>query len=127
MTGDRCDLLCVNIPLAEALRADRLSNEDAETMARGAQALGDPTRLMVASVLASADELCVCDLSWICERSDNLVSHHLRQLKNAGLATSRREGKMVMYALTPYGHNLLDAVMAPNLKPATTATKEQAT
>jgi DNA-binding transcriptional ArsR family regulator len=40
-------------------------------------------------------ELCVCDLAWVAERADNLVGHHLRVLRAAGLASSRREGGMV--------------------------------
>jgi DNA-binding transcriptional ArsR family regulator len=56
--------------------------------------------------------LCVCDLSWVCERSDKLVSHHVRQLRSAGLVRSRRDGKMVMYSLTEPGAALLGAVMA---------------
>lgn len=116
MTDDRCDLLCLDLPRAEALRERRLSAEDAEALANGARALADPTRLMIASVLASTDELCVCDLSWICERAENLVSHHVRQLRTAGVAASRRDGKMVMYSLTPYGRTLLEAVLAPGVK-----------
>jgi DNA-binding transcriptional ArsR family regulator len=56
--------------------------------------------------------LCVCDLSWVVERSDALVSHHVRALRAAGLVSSRREGKMVMYSLTERGRALLDAVLA---------------
>lgn len=110
---DRCELLCLDLPRAEALRARRLPAPDADALAAGARALSDPTRLTVAAALADADELCVCDLSWICERSENLVSHHVRQLRAAGLAGSRREGKMVMYSLTAPGRALLEAVLAP--------------
>jgi DNA-binding transcriptional ArsR family regulator len=41
------------------------------------------------------------------ERSEKLVSHHARHLRAAGLASSRREGKMVMYSLTDVGRALL--------------------
>ena len=56
-------------------------------------------------------ELCGCDLAWVCERSDTLVSHHARALRAAGLAASRRDGKMVLYRLTDQGRALLDAVL----------------
>jgi DNA-binding transcriptional ArsR family regulator len=79
--------------------------------AERAKALGDPTRLLVAAALRDADELCVCDLAWVCERSDKLVSHHARLLRSAGLVRSRRDGKMVMYSLTDTGAALLAAVM----------------
>ena len=54
----------------------------------------------------------MCDLAWVTERAENLVSHHLRVLRNAGLLSSRRDGKMVMYALTDDGRVLLSAVLA---------------
>jgi ArsR family transcriptional regulator, lead/cadmium/zinc/bismuth-responsive transcriptional repressor len=76
-----------------------------------ARALADPTRLMLAAALEPVDELCVCDLAWIAERSQNLVSHHLRALRAAGLVDSRREGKMVLYALTTAGRALLELVL----------------
>lgn len=56
-------------------------------------------------------ELCVCDLSWIAERAQNLVSHHLRVLRDQGLAESRRDGKFVLYSLTPEGRALVRAVL----------------
>jgi ArsR family transcriptional regulator, lead/cadmium/zinc/bismuth-responsive transcriptional repressor len=74
------------------------------------RALGDPTRLMLAVALRDGGELCVCDLAWIAERAENLVSHHLRALRAAGLADYRRDGKMALYSLTARGRTLLDVV-----------------
>ena len=107
---DRCELLCLDLEIAEALRRGRLDPVRADTASQRAHALADPTRLQLAAALGVADELCVCDLAWIVERSQNLVSHHLKILRRAELARSRRDGKMVMYALTEDGRALLDAV-----------------
>jgi DNA-binding transcriptional ArsR family regulator len=113
MSGDTCDLLCLDVPKAEALRRQRLGVEAAEAAAARAKALADPTRLTLAVALRDADgELCVCDLSWVAERSEKLVSHHVRALRAAGLVRSRREGKMVMYALTEAGRALVDSVLS---------------
>lgn len=114
MSDDSCDLLCLDLPLAESLRASRMSVANADTAAASAAALGDPTRLTLAGSLLEGGELCVCDLAWIAERSQNLVSHHLRRLRNEGLVTSRRDGKMVMYSLTERGAALVDAILAPS-------------
>jgi len=108
---DRCDLLCLDLPRAEALRKARLDPAAAEELARAAKALGDPTRLTLAVALRDGGELCVCDLSWVVERSENLVSHHARALRTVGLVSSRREGKMVMYALTDRGQALLEVIL----------------
>ena len=110
MADDRCDLLCLDLPKAEALRARRLDDDHARRAAERAKALADPTRLTIAAALAATDELCVCDLAWVAERPENLVSHHLRALRGAGLVTSRRDGRMVLYAVTDAGRALLHAV-----------------
>lgn len=113
MADDRCDLLCLDLLTAERLRVQRLDSVRAELAAGQAHALGDATRLTIAAALLGADELCVCDLAWIVQRAQNLVSHHVRALRTHGLVRSRREGKMVMYALTDEGRTLLDAVLTP--------------
>jgi DNA-binding transcriptional ArsR family regulator len=111
VNGDRCDLLCLNLEVAERLRRDRPPLERVVRSAHQAKALGDPTRFALAATLGEADELCVCDLSWVLERAENLVSHHLRVLRSAGLVESRRDGKMVMYSLTERGRLLLEAAL----------------
>ena len=108
MADDSCDLLCLDLPRAEELRKARLELGVVEQLAGAAKALGDPTRLPLAAALRDGEELCVCDLSWVVERSENLVSHHVRALRAAGLVRSRREGKMVIYALTDRGRELLE-------------------
>jgi DNA-binding transcriptional ArsR family regulator len=112
VSADRCDLLCLDLPKAERLRAARPSQDAARLIAERAKALADPTRLTIALALAGADELCVCDLAWVTERAENLVSHHLRALRAAGLVASCRDGRMVMYALTPAGSALLATLSA---------------
>src|SRR6195256_4363508 len=112
MTDGRCDLLCLDLPRAEGLRQGRLSRQAAEELSAAAKGLGDPTRLTLAVALRDGGELCVCDLSWVAERAENLVSHHVRALRTAGLVRSRRDGKMVMYDLTERGRALVDVVLA---------------
>ena len=121
---DSCDLLCLDLPVAEAIRSRMPLLPGLETAAAAAKALADPTRLKVAAALAEAGELCVCDLAWVIGQAQNLVSHHLRQLRQAGLAASRRQGRLVMYTLTDRGRALTHAVLdpAPTASPATNRT-----
>lgn len=116
MSRDECELLCLDLPHAEDVRARMPDGSRAAAAAAQARALGDPTRLRVASALAVGGELCVCDLAWVCGLAQNLVSHHVRQLRTAGLAASRRDGKLVMYRLTPLGGELLTAVLGTDLE-----------
>lgn len=115
MGDERCDLLCLDAPRAEEIRHRLLEDGAAQDAAERARALSDPTRLTLAAALREAgeagEELCVCDLAWISDRAQNLVSHHLRALKTGGLVRSRRSGKLVMYSLTEDGLSLLSAVL----------------
>ncbi len=111
MNNDRCDLLCLDAPRAEGIRKKLLDEGTAYSAAERAKALSDPTRLTLAAALGEGGELCVCDLAWISERSQGLVSHHLRTLRSHELVSSRRDGKLVMYSLTDEGRSLLFAVL----------------
>ena len=111
MTDDRCALICIDAPRAESIRERLLDDEKAQEAAERGKALADPTRLTLAAALREGEELCVCDLSWIAGRAQNLVSHHLRMLRSYGMVRSRRDGKLVMYSLTAEGRSLLSAVL----------------
>jgi DNA-binding transcriptional ArsR family regulator len=100
----------LDLPRAEQVREELDPELLAETAGR-ARALGDATRLTVAAALRSGGELCVCDLAWITGRAENLVGHHLRTLREAGLARSRRDGKIVFYTLTELGRELVDGLL----------------
>lgn len=108
--SESCDLLCVDLESAETLRRELPSVEQLDAAAKRAKSLSDPTRLRLAIALREGGEMCVCDLAWIGERSDKLVSHHLRVLRQAGLTRSRKDGRMVLYALTPEGAAMLSAI-----------------
>jgi DNA-binding transcriptional ArsR family regulator len=111
MSDDRCGLLCLDLPRAEQLRQTGVDPRLAEEAASAAKALSDPTRLTIAVALRDGGELCVCDLSWVVQRTENLVSHHVRVLRTARLVRSRRDGKMVMYSLTAAGTAMLAALL----------------
>ena len=108
MSDDTCDLLCLDLPKAEALRAALPSPDRLEAAAELARAAGDPTRLAVLLGLRS-ERCCVCDLAWVVGRPEKLVSHHLRLLKAAGVVRSQRDGRMVVYELTATGIALVAA------------------
>lgn len=110
--SETCDLLCLDLPRAEVLRGARLGRDAAEAASRRFGALADATRLTLAATLAEGGELCGCDLAWVTERAQNLVSHHLRVLREEGLVSSRRDGKMVMHELTEAGRELVGVVLA---------------
>ena len=61
-------------------------------------ALGDPVRLRIVGVLAGG-ERCVCDLHEQVPVAANLLSYHLRVLRDAGLVAAARRGRWVDYRL----------------------------
>ncbi len=61
------------------------------------KALADPTRLRLLSLLLTEGEVCTCDLAPAVGLTDGTVSHHLGQLKKAGLVEGERRGMNVYY------------------------------
>jgi ArsR family transcriptional regulator, lead/cadmium/zinc/bismuth-responsive transcriptional repressor len=96
MNDERCDLLCLDAPRAEAIRVGLPGIEAAGEAAEWVSMLSDPTRLVLAAALGEGEELCVCDSSG----AQNLASHHLRLRRSHRLVTSQRSGKLIMYSLT---------------------------
>ena len=72
------------------------STEDFGTVAAIFKQLGDGSRLRIFWLLCHCEE-CVVNLSAMVKMSSPAVSHHLKQLKAAGLIVSRRDGKEVYY------------------------------
>ena len=71
----------------------------AEELARVFKALGDPTRVRLVSLIAAHEgaEACVCDLTAPVGLSQGTVSHHLKQLVDAGLLTREQRGRWSFY------------------------------
>ena len=59
-------------------------------------ALGDPVRLGILAVLADGTH-CVCDIQERVPLAANLLSYHLRVLREAGLIASARRGRWIDY------------------------------
>lgn len=109
--SETCELLCIDLDVAERVRQGLPHAAALAGTAERARALADPTRLNVLLALRAANELCGCDLAWILGRSQALISHHLRALREVDLVFSRREARMVFYSLTPAAAALLEAVV----------------
>ncbi len=74
--------------------------------------ISDSTRLRILWLLCHCED-CVINIAAATEMSSPAVSHHLRILKQAGILTSRKEGKTVYYSLakTPKAktiHHIID-------------------
>src|SRR6266571_3658016 len=98
-------------PDDEMVTASRvLVSTDVDAATRFA-ALTDPLRLAIVRALADG-ELCVCDVQARVPIAGNLLSYHLRILREAGLVTSTRRGRWVDYRLDGDGFTSLWAAAA---------------
>lgn len=81
------------------LAAGAMGADAALEVALRLKALADPVRVRLMSlVLASADTgACTCDLAPAVGVTEATVSHHLRQLREAGLVEGTRRGANVYY------------------------------
>ena len=72
----------------------------AERLAAVLKALAEPTRLRLISLIAAhgaAGQACVCDLTEPVGLSQPTVSHHMKQLVDAGLVTREQRGRWAHY------------------------------
>jgi ArsR family transcriptional regulator len=86
-----------------------LDADQATAFAPMFKALGDPVRLRLMSMIASAGggEVCVCDLTGAFQLTGPTISHHLKVLREAGLVDSDRRGTWVYYRMVPAALALL--------------------
>jgi DNA-binding transcriptional ArsR family regulator len=95
---DVCEITCVDSEKVERVK-NKLRGQETANVAKIYKALADDTRLKIAYALLEEEELCVCDVANIVGATTATASHHLRLLKNTGLAKFRKEGKLVYYSL----------------------------
>ncbi|ARK29825.1 ArsR/SmtB family transcription factor [Halalkalibacter krulwichiae] len=95
---DTCEIFCYDEEKVNRVRTT-VEEENLVPVANIFKALADETRLKIAYALVQEDELCVCDVANIIDATMATTSHHLRHLRNLGIAKSRKEGKLVFYSL----------------------------
>lgn len=98
------------------LAAGPMSDDDALRVALRLKALGDPARVKIMSLLfnSSAGEENTGELAAVLGLSESTVSHHLGQLRKAGLVESDRQGMSVYHRPHRDAMLALCAVLDPN-------------
>lgn len=67
--------------------------------------VSDNSRLQILCIIRK-NEQCVCELMKETKLSQSLISHHLKDLRDANLVLDRKEGKWVHYSLTDNGRRI---------------------
>ena len=91
---DTTDPVCCS-PIA----AGPVSDDDALEIALRLKALADPARVKLLSLLLAERDsgVCTCDLAPSVGLSEATVSHHLKQLRDAGLVVGTKKGTNTYY------------------------------
>lgn len=75
--------------------------------------ISEPNRLRILCVLQNNQEHCVCEFEQhLKDVSQSLLSHHLADLRKAGLVSSQKRGLRVYYRLTSFGLNITNKVLS---------------
>jgi ArsR family transcriptional regulator, arsenate/arsenite/antimonite-responsive transcriptional repressor len=95
--------------------AGPMSDADALQIALRLKALADPVRVKIVSHLFScpAGEEISGELAAILDLSESTVSHHLTQLRKAGLVISDRRGMNVFHKVRPEALQALCTALDP--------------
>jgi ArsR family transcriptional regulator, arsenate/arsenite/antimonite-responsive transcriptional repressor len=92
-----------SLPLVDCcspLAISTLSPDEAAELERLFKALSDRHRLRILNVLLQADEaVCVCEFQPTLGISQPTVSHHLKQLVEAGILEREKRGTYAFYRL----------------------------
>ena len=118
-----------NEPCCSPLNREPLTEDWAGDLARMFNALGDPVRLRLLSLVASPEggEACVCDISATVALSQPTISHHLKVLRQAGLLDCERRGTWVYYWVIPAALQQLSAVLLVESAPTVLDIRQETT
>lgn len=92
-----------------------LNDESALQIALRLKALADPVRITLVSILLADrnnEGICTCDLAVAVGLTEATTSHHLGQLRKAGMVTPQRRGMNVYYRARPDSLNALRDVLS---------------
>ena len=81
-------------------------------LARVLALAGNEVRLQMLFLLATDEQLCVCDLADVLQMTISAVSQHLRKLKDGGMVTARKVGQTVFYTLNAEHLPVLQPLLA---------------
>jgi ArsR family transcriptional regulator len=92
-----------------------LETSDLVARAEVLKAVADPTRLEILEML-SPQIRCNCHFQEHLDLAPNLLSYHLKVLREAGLIVGTRRGRWVDYALTDSACGLIAAALPEGLR-----------
>ena len=101
MTGepiDVCEVSVIHEDVLARVRAKMPDETPVYEVSELFKVFGDSTRARIICAL-NVEEMCVCDLAALLGMSQSAISHQLRLLKVSRIVKSRKQGRVVYYAL----------------------------
>jgi ArsR family transcriptional regulator len=86
---------------------NKKESEDVSDLSLLLKLVAEESRLKLLCVLRQGKH-CVCELIEHSDMSQSLISHHLKDLKEAGLVSDEKKGQWVYYSLTDTGKKTID-------------------
>ncbi|NDZ96989.1 helix-turn-helix transcriptional regulator [Streptomyces sp. SID6673] len=109
-------MIDISAPICCApVSAAPLDDEAALEIALRLKALGDPVRIRLLSMLLTDEQgagICTCDLAAAVGLTEATTSHHLGQLRKAGMVAPERRGMNVYYRARPESLQALCGVLS---------------
>lgn len=90
---------CGHDLIIQEIKNNILNESDLYSMVDLFKVLSDPTRIKILYAISKHD-ICVNDIATILNMTQSAVSHQLKNLKQASLIKSRREGQTIYYRLS---------------------------
>ncbi len=83
----------------------------ANSLSKLLQLVGESNRLQILCLLLQGTH-CVCEIMEHFPMSQSLISHHLADLREAGIVTNDKSGRKVLYSLTKNGKKITKTVFS---------------
>jgi ArsR family transcriptional regulator len=112
LTAQRCEAECLHPGTVRPILDRTLEPRAVQATAAWFGLLADPTRLRIVQVLSLTRELCAHDIALVLDISISALSHQLRLLRERGLVSRRKAGRIAWFSLADehVRHVLADAI-----------------
>jgi ArsR family transcriptional regulator len=80
-----------------------------ETLSSLLKVVSEESRLKLLCILRKGKH-CVCEMEEHVNLSQSLISHHLKDLKEAGIVSDEKKGLKVYYSLTQKGVRIINSL-----------------
>ena len=95
----------MNMRSYSCCQSSSLESSKVSLLSETLKLVSESSRLKILCILRQGDH-CVCEMMEHLNLSQSLISHHVRDLKDAGLVADSKQGLRVYYSLTEKGNTL---------------------